>query len=67
MYLNKTKIPNTILAQKFADFFENKVKTIILEVEILEDVYKGKRTIFSQNEMFMTTQNNWVLAVPTVQ
>ena len=57
MYLNNIKIPNTILAQKFADFFENKVKTIISEVEISEDVYNGKRKIFSQNEMFMNTHN----------
>ena len=57
MYLNNIKIPNTILAQKFADFFENKVKTIIWEVEISEDVYNGKRKIFSQNEMFMNTHN----------
>ena len=30
MYLNNTKIPNTILALKFADFFENKVENIYL-------------------------------------
>ena len=26
-------------------------------MEILDNVYNGKRKIFSQNEMFMTTQN----------
>ena len=57
MYLNNIKIPNIILAQKFADFFENKVKTIISEVEISNDVYNGKQKMFSQNAMFMTTQN----------
>ena len=57
MYLNNIKIPNIILAQKFADFFENKVKTIISEVEISNDVYNGKQKMFSQNAMFMTTEN----------
>ena len=38
MYLN-TKILNANLAEKFADFFKNKVNTIISEVEISEYVY----------------------------
>ena len=55
--INHLNILNTILAQKFADFFENKVKTIIQRVEISNDVYNGKQKMFSQNAMFMTTQN----------
>ena len=36
---------------------ELKVLLIISELVISPDVYNGKRIIFSQNEMFMTTDN----------
>ena len=41
MYLINTKITDINLAQTFAHYFENKVNTIILEVDITQDVYNG--------------------------
>ena len=50
-----------ILAKSSSKYSSNLIKfksqKLFLEVEISEDVYNGKRKIFSQNEMFMTTQN----------
>ena len=41
MYLNNTKVTDINLAQTFAHYFENKVNTIISEVDITQDVDNG--------------------------
>ena len=55
--LNSTKIQEHALPDTFAEFFSNKVKTIVNECKIDSSVYNGTRKINSDPENFMTPEN----------
>ena len=54
---NSIVIQNENLPDTFADFFSNKVKNIVNECNIDENVYNGTRKIDATNENFMTPSN----------
>ena len=55
--LNSLTIPNDNLPDSFADFFSNKVKNIVNECNIDQNVYNGTRKINATSENFMTPTN----------
>ena len=57
LYHNEIKVPKHKQAKAFADFFSDKVKTIISSATIAENVYNGKRLIYSDSTPFMSSIN----------
>ena len=57
LYHNEIKVPKHEQAKAFADFFSDKVKTIISSETIAENVYNGKRLIYSDSTPFMSSIN----------
>ena len=53
MYGNGMLINQDDCADVFASFFDNKIRSIVEQVNIDENVYNGTRKVFSQEEMFM--------------
>ena len=57
MKLNEQKINERDLPDVFAEFFSNKVKTIVNNCAVWDSVYNGIRKINSNSENFMTPLN----------
>ena len=57
MTLNEQKINERDLPDVFAEFFSNKVKTIVNNCAVKDSVYNGIRKINSNSENFMTPLN----------
>ena len=55
--LNSINVTTENLPDTFAEFFSNKVKKIVEDCTINQNVYNGKRKITAQNENFMTPEN----------
>ena len=53
MYENGVLINQYDCADIFASFFDNKIRSIVEQVNIDENIYNGTRKVFSQEEMFM--------------
>ena len=53
LYLEGTLVPNSEAPDTFASFFDNKIKKILQEVNIEEDVYNGKKMVHAIDKMFM--------------
>ena len=53
MYERGTKIDKDELAEKFASFFDAKIKVLQETVAIKDDVYNGTQKITEENKMFM--------------
>ena len=59
MHLNNSEIKNEELPDKFADFFENKIKTIVNVTQINKEVYNGQRKMFhNSNDYNIMTQSD---------
>ena len=57
MYLGDELIDNDKIPDKFADFFAEKVDSIVRDSVISPNVYNGKRKLNVQSENFMTPEN----------
>ena len=55
--INQIPINLNELPDAFADFFSNKVKKIVTECKVDNNVYNGKRKLYCQNKNFMTPDN----------
>ena len=53
LYENEQEIPNEELPDRFAKYFDTKIKNIIEELAINEEVYNGKRKVEENNKNFM--------------
>lgn len=59
MYLNNLETDDSCLADSFAKYFDNKIKDILEEVDIDENVYNGKKLVDANNKFFMYKE--WIL------
>ena len=57
MHLDNEKIEEEDIADAFADFFENKIKDLLEEISIDDEVYNGERKIHTTCYNFMTSPN----------
>ncbi len=53
MFLNGVVINQEDLTDRFASFFDNKIRGIVEQVSIDDNVYNGTRKIFTSEKMFM--------------
>ena len=53
LYLEGILVPNSEAPETFASFFNNKIKKVLEEVKIEEDVYNGKKMVHATDKMFM--------------
>ena len=53
LYLEGTLVPNSEAPDTLASFFDNKIKKVLQEVNIEEDVYNGKKMVHAIDKMFM--------------
>ena len=54
MYRNNTLIESKDLPDEFANFFKDKVTSIVNTLEIDDNVYNGTRKMIAENDDFMT-------------
>ena len=57
MFLNVDPIPASELPDKFAEFFKNKIDSIVQGSILNPNVYNGTRKLFVLNDDFMTEKN----------
>jgi hypothetical protein len=46
------EITQDSLADKFAEFFDNKIRTVLVKTSVEEDVYNERRTSYLRNKFF---------------
>jgi hypothetical protein len=54
LYRNGIEIPNDNVTEAFADFFDSKVRQLVLDSEIDPNIHNGKRKIYCNNSFFMS-------------
>jgi hypothetical protein len=54
---NDAEIDPKELADRFAAFFDDKVKSVTSNAIINDNVYNGSRKVFVENKFFMDTEN----------
>jgi hypothetical protein len=54
MFENDAQIDPDELANRFADFFDGKVKSVTSNATIDDNVYNGTRIVFSENKFFVS-------------
>jgi hypothetical protein len=57
MYNNKNEASRSNLSDSFAAYFDKKIKDMLVQVNIENDAYNGKRLINAENKMFMDSDS----------
>jgi hypothetical protein len=57
LYLEGILVPNSEAPETFASLFNNKIKKVLEEVNIEEDVYNGKKMVHAIGKMFMNEKS----------
>lgn len=57
LFEDRVAIPTASIPDRFASYFDEKIKTLLSSVKIENDVYNGKKKMDAENKMFMTTKD----------